>query len=114
MLIVNLVCLDVMMRAYNSENATTTMFAVATYLSLGSMVQYAFLPLMIIYPLMAIIDKIFRIKEVVAYIMGLIDPYWVVLGLGLVSFSDFRMPHFLESLPVADGNYLLMVFISLG
>lgn len=114
MLIVNLICLDVMMRAYNSENATTTMFAVATYLSLGSMVQYAFLPLMIIYPLMAIIDKIFRIKELVAYIMGLIAPYWVAIGLGLISFSDFRVPRFLESLPVADGNYLLMVFISLG
>lgn len=115
MLIVNLVCLDIMMKAYNSENATTSMFAVATYLSLGSMVQYAFLPLMIIvYPMMAIIDKIFRWKEIVAYFMGLVAPYWVALGLGLVSFSDFRFPQFLANPPNADGNYLLMVFISLG
>lgn len=114
MLLVNLVCLDIMMKAYNSQNATTSMFAIATYLSLGSMVQYAFLPLMIVYPLMAIIDKILRFKEIVAYVIGLIAPYWVAIGLGLVSFSDFQMPHFLESLPVVDGNYLLMVFISLG
>ena len=33
MLIVNLICLDIMMKSYNSENATTSMFAVATYLS---------------------------------------------------------------------------------
>ncbi len=114
MLIVNLVCLDMMMRAYNTENATTTMFAVATYLSLGSMVEYAFLPLMIVYPFMAIIDKILRIKEFVAYIIGIVAPYWVALGLGLISFYDFRVPNFLANPPIADGNYLLMVFISLG
>lgn len=114
MLIVNLLCLDMMMKVYNSQNATTTMFAVGTYLSLGSMVQYAFLPLMLVYPIMAIIDKILRLKEVVAYLMGIIAPYWVALGLGLLSFSDLRIPHFLETLPVADGNYLLMIFISLG
>ncbi|MDE5839802.1 MAG: hypothetical protein K2H49_02670, partial [Muribaculaceae bacterium] len=114
MLIVNLVCLDIIMKAYNSENATTSMFAVATYLSLGSMVQYAFLLLMIVYPVMAMMAKIFRIKEIVAFAMGLVAPYWVALGFGLISFSDFRMPHILANLPNADGNFLLMVFASLG
>ncbi len=113
MLILNLVCLDIIMKAYHSENATTSMFAVATYLSLGSMVQYAFLPLMIVYPIMALMAKIFRIKEIVAYIMGLTAPYWVAYGFGLISFSDFRTPHFLVNLPYADGNYLIMVFLSL-
>ena len=114
MLIVNLVCLDIMMKSYAAENATTSMFAVATYISLGSMVQYAFLPMMVIYPLMALMAKILRIKEAVAYLMGLVAPYWVALGLGLISFSDFRIPQFLANLPNADGNYLLMVFISLS
>ena len=113
MLIVNLICLDIIMKAYNAENATTSIFAVATYLSLGSMVQYAFLALMIVYPVMALMAKIFRVKEIVAYIMGLVAPYWVALGLGLISFSDFRIPQFLANLPNADGNYLLMVFVSL-
>ncbi len=114
MLIVNLVCLDIMMKSYAAENATTSMFAVATYISLGSMVQYAFLPMMVIYPLMALMAKILRIKEAVAYLMGLVAPYWVALGLGLISFSDFRIPQFLANLPNANGNYLLMVFISLS
>lgn len=113
MLTVNLVCLDIMMKAYNSENATTSMFAIATYLSVGSMVEYAFLALIIIYPIMALMSKVLRLKEIVAYLMGLVAPYWVALGFGLISFSDFRMPQFLVNIPNADGNYLLMVFISL-
>lgn len=113
MLIVNLVCLDILMKAYDSENATNSMFAVATYLSVGSMLQYAFLPLIIVYPIMAIMTKVLRLKEIVAYLMGLIAPYWVAFGFGLITFSDFKMPHFLVNIPNADGNYLLMVFISL-
>ena len=113
MLIVNLICLDIMMKSYNSQNATMQMFAVATYLSVGSMVQYAFLSLMLVYPIMAVMAKVLRIKETVAYLMGLIAPYWVGLGFGLISFSDFRLPQFLSNFPNADGNYLLMVFISL-
>lgn len=62
---------------------------------------------------MAIMSKVLRLKEIVAYLMGLVAPYWVALGFGIISFSDFRMPQFLMNIPNADGNYLLMVFISL-
>ncbi|MDE6511447.1 MAG: hypothetical protein K2L00_05090 [Muribaculaceae bacterium] len=113
MLIVNLVCLDIMMKSYGASNATNAMFAIATYLSLGSMVQCAFLPFFIIYPVMAIMAKVLRLKETVAYVMGLVAPYWVALGFGIVSFSDFRLPGFLTTIPNADGNYLLLVLISL-
>lgn len=114
MLTVNLICLDIMMRAYNSQNATTSLFAVATWLSLGSMLQYAFLALIIIYPIMGFMIKVMRVKECVAYLMGLIAPYWVALGFGLISFSDFRLPQFLVNIPTTDGNFLLLIFISLG
>lgn len=113
MLIVNLVCLDIMMKSYAAENATTSMFAVATYLSVGSMVQYAFVPLMIVYPVMAIMAKVLRIRESVSFFMGLVAPYWVALGFGLISFADFRVPQFLVDIPYADGNYLILVLVSL-
>ncbi|MDE5849368.1 MAG: hypothetical protein K2H38_04445 [Muribaculaceae bacterium] len=113
MLIVNLVCLDIMMKSYASENATTSMFAVATYLSVGSMVQYAFVPLMVVYPIMALMAKTLRIKECVAYVMGLVAPYWVALGFGLLSLSDFRMPQFLTVFPDAEGSYMPLVMTSL-
>lgn len=114
MLIVNLICLDNLMKSYASANATTAMFAVATYLSLGSMVQYAFLPLMLVYPIMAVMIKVMRLKEATAYLMGIVAPYWVALGFGIISLSDFRIPQFLVNIPIADGNYLLFIFISLA
>ncbi|MBD5278785.1 MAG: hypothetical protein HDS32_06060 [Bacteroides sp.] len=114
MLIVNLMCLDIMMKSYHSENATTSMFAVATYLSIGSMLQYSFIPLLLVYPVMGIMIKAFRFKELTAYLMGIVAPYWVAFGFGMISLSDFNMPRFLVNMPATDGDYLLFVFISLA
>ena len=78
------------------------------------MLEYAFLPLMLVYPAMAVMIKVMRVKEMTAYVMGLVAPYWVGLGFGLISLSDFRLPQFLINVPIADGNYLLFIFISLA
>ncbi|MDE6341452.1 MAG: hypothetical protein K2K93_03975 [Muribaculaceae bacterium] len=114
MLIVNLICLDIIMRSYHSPNATTSLFAIATWLSFGSMVQYAFLLMMLVYPVMAIMIKAFRLKEIIAYLMGLVAPYWVAYGFGLVSVADFRLPSLPMSPPAADGGLMLCIFVSLG
>lgn len=115
MLLVNLTCLWTLMGAYRSSNATNALFVVATYQSLGSMFQYAFLPMMVIWPVLAIMAKVMRGKEVMAYIMGLVAPYWVALGFGLVTFSDFNMPQFFSPLPqVGTGEYFFFIMLSLG
>lgn len=114
MLLVNLVCLNIMMKSYRTPNATMQMFSVATYLSLGSMVQYSFLPMMIIYPIMALMTKTLRLKEAIAYIMGLIAPYWVLIGFGIISPEECRIPHFLSIIPEYGSGYILFIFISLG
>lgn len=115
MLLANLICLWTLMGVYRAHNATNAMFVVATYLSLGSMFQYAFLPMMIIWPVLAIMIKVLRIKELMAYFMGLVAPYWIALGFGLVTFSDFNIPQFFTPLPAVDtGEYFFFIMLSLG
>lgn len=114
MLLINLVCLDQMMKSYHSFNATAPMFGVASWLSLGSMMEYGFLPLVAVYPLIGVMMKSFRLKEAIAYMMGLAAPYWVALGFGLVKFSDFRLPDLHMGAPEADGGLMLWIYTSLG
>lgn len=115
MLLANLICLGIIMRSYGAPNATTQMFAVATWLSLGSMFEYAFLPLMLVYPVMAVMIKVLRLKEILAYLMGLVAPFWVALGFGFIDIYSFRLPEFLTVMPqAADSNYMLIVLVSIG
>ncbi len=114
MLIVNLVCLDILMKSYCARNAATEMFAIATYLSVGSMVEYAFLPLVLVYPVMGLMTKVIRLREIIAYGMGLVAPYWVALGFGIIGPSDFRMPEFLTVVPDTGSGGMLIIYVSLG
>lgn len=115
MLICNIICLAIMMGAYRSRNATHQMFAVATFISLGSMVQYAFIPLVAVYPLMAIMIKVARWREMLAYGMGLVAPYWIWCAFGLFTWSPFTMPQFQFALPdIGSNDDIFLMLLSLG
>lgn len=108
-------CLAVLFSCYRKPNATQDIFIIATFISIGSMCQYAFLPF--IFPMVAgaIIMKAFRIKEFFALLMGLIAPYWVGIGLGLLPLESFRFPEItnLFSGSVASPE-IVTLFVSIG
>ncbi len=78
--------------SYKSRNATRNIFFAATWIGIGSMLQYSFilfLPAMILS--MFAVD-VARFKEFIALLMGLLAPYWIVIGLGLLPLSNFNLP----------------------
>lgn len=112
---INLISLSVIFSAYNSRNATQQLFTIGTLLSVGSMFQYAFIPMVPIYLVAAIMMKVLRIKEFLAYGMGLIAPYWVGVGLGLIGLDQFRLPEITGMF--TDMNFsptLFVLVVSIG
>ena len=89
---VNVLALWILYGCYNLRNATQQMFLVATFLSIGSMFQYAFLPMILVYIIASVILKISRPKELTAFIFGLIAPYWITIGFGWINPDSFKMP----------------------
>lgn len=88
----NLVCLGIIFDSYASKNATQEMFISGVVIGIGSMVQYAFLPMAFVFLLWALFMKVLRIKETLAFIVGIICPYWITIGIGWLHFSDFHFP----------------------
>lgn len=114
--VVNLISLSVLFTTYKSPNATQEMFTIATLLSVGSMFQYAFIPFIVPYIIGAIAMKAFRIKEFLATMMGLVAPYWVGLGLGLIKPDWFTMPgisNLFSDFTQTSERYVLMTGIAL-
>lgn len=89
---VNLLNLALLFGCYRKSNATQEIFIIATFLSVGSMFQYAFLPYIVSIALGGIVMKAFRIKEFLALLMGLVAPYWVGIGLALIPPEDLAVP----------------------
>lgn len=111
---VNVMSLWVLFCCYRQRNATQQMFLIGTMFSIGSMVQYAFIPYIVPYVLAAIVMKAFRIKEFLAMGMGIVAPYWVGLGLGIIDPEWFKLPEFsnlFTGFAQAPDLFLLMVSV---
>lgn len=97
----NLICLLVLFGCYRKRNAMQELFLIATILSLGSMIQYAFIFMMPVYMLGAAMLKCFSFRGFIAFLMGVAAPYWVGVGLGIIPVEDFSMPVFTD---LSDAN----------
>ncbi len=89
LLAANTAILSIAFTCFKQRNATRELFAIATILSLGTMVQYAFIFMIPAYIAIAASLKCLRFKETIAFILGLVAPYWVGVGLGIIPLSDF-------------------------
>lgn len=92
MLLLVLVCLNILFSLYGRRNCAEGIFLVFSFLSIGSMVQYAFLLLMPVFLLGSIFLRSMRLREVVAMLLGIAAPYWILLATGVVKFSEFHLP----------------------
>jgi hypothetical protein len=112
----NVICLAALFSSFRSNNATQTFFLIATILSFGSMIEYAFIFMIPVYIISGIMLKCFRIKEFLATGMGLIAPYWIGVGLGLIPFEAFSLPTFtnlFENFETKTEPYFAIVSIAI-
>lgn len=115
MMWVNTLALIMMFNSYKLRNATQQIFVVATMLSLGSMFQYAFIFMIPAYLIIMGMMHVFRFKEICAFLMGLVAPYWVGIGLGVVPLSSFALPTFTNLFAgFAPAEDILVGLINIG
>ena len=92
LLICNAVSLFIIISTYEQRNSTREFFIIGTFLAFGAMVQYAFLVMIPVYIGSGLLMKSFRLREFIAFIFGLLAPYWILMGLGVISPMDFQLP----------------------
>lgn len=115
MALANIVCLTVLFGCYDKRNASQELCIIATILSLGSMIQYAFIYMIPAYLIGAAVLKCLRFKSAIAFLLGLAAPYWVGLGLGIIGIEDFSMPTMTNLFDGYTSKHdLLIGFINIG
>lgn len=111
LLTANLVCLYFLFETFESYNATHQFFSIATFISVGSMFQYAFLMMIPVFLLGGLFMKSLRFKELIAFGFGLVAPYWIVIGVGIVPPTALEMPSALHTIGSAVINREIFVTI---
>lgn len=88
----NLLCLSILFSRFGKRNNQNSLFYLASVIGLGTMIQYAFIPYALVYLLAAAMLKVIKPREVIAYLLGLAAPYWVLIGSGIIPIESFRFP----------------------
>lgn len=94
-----MLCLFVLFSAYGQTHATRSIFLIFLLLSAMTMTQYAFLFYIPVFVIGVAQMRILTGRTVVAALLGLATPWWIVFGLGIVSPADVHLPgweHFLN------------------
>lgn len=89
---INIICLHLLFRSYRSSKGMEEMFLSGLLLSFGSMAEYAFIFMIPAFLLIAATLKCLHFKSFMAYIIGLITPYWIALGTGLIPLDTLSYP----------------------
>lgn len=92
--IINLVCLGMLFGCYRQVNATREIFVIGTIIAIGSMFEYSLLFMAPVYIVGAIMLKCFSFKALIAFLMGIVAPYWIGVGFGWIQIDSFKMPEF--------------------
>lgn len=92
LLFFNVLALFILISTYEEMNAAKEFFIIGTLPAIGAMFQCSFVMMIPVYIGGGLLMKSFRLRELIAFIFGLIAPYWIALGMGMVAPEAFRMP----------------------
>lgn len=96
--------------SFRAKNATRNLFFVATCLSVGSLFEYAFIALAVAAFISTFLLECMRPKEFFAMGLGILAPYWVLIGFGIINPLEMSMPH---PVSIFSGNLHPATFIQL-
>lgn len=113
-----LCCNLVLFSLYEQRKCTNRIFLLAAILSALSLWQVAFVYYVPLFLVGLIQMRVFTGRGLLAFIFGLITPYWIALGLGIVEPSELQYPQLqpfsiFREFPVYSYMVLGMLFLGL-
>lgn len=99
---------------YGDRMSTRRVFLIFTVLSLASLVQYAFM----FYIPVAILGlaqmRVLNLRSVIAMLIGIACPVWILYGFGMMDLGDIGWPHFNSTLSQLGLPGMITIFAAVG
>lgn len=114
LLLGTLISVGTMYSAYNNPNATRRVFLAFFVLGLGALTQYGFVPYFIVFAIGCAQMRVFSLRTLLAMIVGILTPLWILWGFGVIHLGDFRFPEFDNVLSDIDNLELSQIVAAVG
>jgi len=95
-------CISLMFGCYGRPRRRREVFMVFFLLSGGAAVQYAFVVYIPVMLLCCIQMRVMSARTAAAAVLGMVTPWWLLIGLGLIAPGDIHAPHITNLLSIID------------
>ncbi len=108
-------CMVMMFGTFAQPMALRRVFLVFFLLSSASATQYAYVAYLPAFAIGCAQMRILTFRTVLAALLGIISPWWILLGGQIITFDDFHAPHFISvlSATTARDSMILITAVSL-
>lgn len=107
-------CIFFLFACYREPALTRHIFVIFLILSFLAATQYCFIFYIPVFLIGIGQMRIFDLRSVVAAILGIITPWWLLFGFGLISPADVRMPSFSSIFSEIDYEETFMLLVTVG
>lgn len=106
-------CMMLMFGSFGQSMALRRLFMVFFLLSAATATQYAFIVYLPVFAIGCAQMRILTFRAVLAALLGIITPWWILLGTGVTGIEDFHFPNFISIFSVATVSDSLILVITL-
>lgn len=107
-------CMAMMFSVYHHRKRTKRIFLAFCLIAAASMFQYGFVVYIPVMLLGCAQMRVLSLRGVMAALLGIITPLWIVFGLGLAAPADAHLPELANPFNALDYNLSLQLFATLG
>lgn len=99
---------------YDRPSRRRPIFLLFAILSGVSLFQYGYMFFIPVFIAGLAQMKILSLKSIVAALLGVITPQWILFGTGILSIDDVAWPRFVSSLSVISGREVILLMSAVG
>lgn len=99
---------------HDNKKATRRVFLLFTLLSAAALCQYAYLFFVPVFLVGLVQMRIWCGRTVLAALIGLVTPAWIVFGSGIADLSDINLPQFHSVFSAIRGGESIQTFVTVG
>ena len=100
--------------AFNRPYPLQPIFLIFFLLTVGAMSQYAYLFYIPVFMIGCAQMRIFSFRTLLAVVIGIIAPGWILWGFDLISLRDIKLPHFVNVFSAIDSKEMLQLLVTVG
>lgn len=112
--VVVMACMILLYSCYGDNRRIRRIFLIFFFLSAAAASQYAFVVYIPLFLLGCAQMKIMNLRTIGAALLGIMTPWWILLGFGLVSPADLHIPKVVSIFDAIDLNEAIALVVTVG